>query len=99
MVEVPVGGGGVAEGVFGAGEPDQQGGAGAGWVVEVEVGGRVDLTSFLATAGRLTGPVNDFFDQVLVMADDPALRAARLGLLATIRDLGSSQLDWTRLRG
>ena len=32
------------------------------------------------------------------MADDPALRAARLGLLATVRDLGAGLLDWDELR-
>jgi glycyl-tRNA synthetase len=57
-----------------------------------------DLTGFLAAAGPLTGPVNAFFDEVFVMADDPALRAARLGLLATVRDLGADLLDWPQLR-
>ena len=32
------------------------------------------------------------------MADDPAVRAARLGLLATVRDLGAGLLDWSQLR-
>jgi glycyl-tRNA synthetase len=31
------------------------------------------------------------------MADEPRLRAARLGLLATVRDLGADLLDWTQL--
>lgn len=39
-----------------------------------------------------------FFDDVFVMADDPAVRAARLGLLACVRDLGSDLLDWPQLR-
>ena len=39
-----------------------------------------------------------FFDDVYVMAEDPALRAARLGLLATVRDLGADLLDWSQLR-
>jgi glycyl-tRNA synthetase len=42
--------------------------------------------------------VNTFFEEVFVMADDPALRAARLGLLATVRDLGVGLLDWEQLR-
>jgi glycyl-tRNA synthetase len=33
-----------------------------------------------------------------VMTDDPALRGARLGLLAAVRDLGERQLDWAELR-
>lgn len=31
------------------------------------------------------------------MADDPAVGANRLGLLATIRDLAQSVIDWTAL--
>ncbi|AEV86238.1 glycyl-tRNA synthetase subunit beta [Actinoplanes sp. SE50] len=57
-----------------------------------------DLPRFVAATGRLVTPVNTFFDDVLVMADDPAIRAARLGLLATVRDLGDGLLDWPQLR-
>ncbi|MET8151951.1 glycine--tRNA ligase subunit beta, partial [Actinoplanes sp. NPDC005259] len=57
-----------------------------------------DLSGFTAVAGRITGPVRAFFDDVFVMADDPAVRAARLGLLACVRDLGADLLDWPRLR-
>lgn len=49
-------------------------------------------------AGRITAPVNTFFDDVFVMTDDLDLRAARLGLLATVRDLGADLLDWDHLR-
>jgi glycyl-tRNA synthetase beta chain len=35
----------------------------------------------------LRGPVGKFFDDVLVMADDARVREARLGLVATLRDL------------
>ena len=31
------------------------------------------------------------------MADDPAVRAARLGLLATINELAAGRLDWVAL--
>ena len=34
---------------------------------------------------HLHGPVDKFFVDVLVMAEDPALRAARLALLGTLR--------------
>ncbi|MBB4762189.1 glycine--tRNA ligase [Amorphoplanes digitatis] len=57
-----------------------------------------DLSGFTAVAGRITRPVHAFFDDVFVMADDPAVRAARLGLLACVRDLGSDLLDWPQLR-
>jgi len=57
-----------------------------------------DLFRFTTVAGRLVAPLATFFDEVFVMADDPALRAARLGLLATVRDLGAGLLDWSQLR-
>ncbi len=55
------------------------------------------LAGFVAVAEALTAPVNAFFDDVLVMAEDAELRAARLGLLATIRDLAAPILDWSAL--
>ncbi|MEU7532248.1 glycine--tRNA ligase [Saccharothrix sp. NPDC042600] len=55
------------------------------------------LAAFVAAASGLTGPVNTFFDEVLVMAEDPAVRKARLGLLASIRDLAAPVLDWQAL--
>ncbi|MEV6637520.1 glycine--tRNA ligase [Actinoplanes sp. NPDC051470] len=57
-----------------------------------------DLVSFAASAGPLVSAVDRFFEEVLVMAEDPALRAARLGLLARVRDLGDPLLDWPQLR-
>jgi glycyl-tRNA synthetase len=57
-----------------------------------------DLIHFTAVAARLVAPITTFFDDVFVMADDPAVRAARLGLLATVRDLGAGLLDWSALR-
>jgi glycyl-tRNA synthetase len=59
--------------------------------------GRPALSQFIAAAAGLTSPVNTFFDEVLVMADDPDLRAARLGLLATIQELAEPVLDWQAL--
>jgi glycyl-tRNA synthetase len=55
------------------------------------------LALFVAVAAPLVAPVNTFFDQVLVMAEDPGLRAARLGLLASIAGLASEVLDWSKL--
>ena len=65
-----------------------------------ELGGadEPDLFRFTTGTGRLVAPLATFFDDVFVMADDPALRAARLGLLATVRDLGAGLLDWSELR-
>ena len=56
-----------------------------------------DLTRF-TRAARRSAPLAAFFDDVFVMADDPAVRATRLGLLATVRDLGAGLLDWSQLR-
>jgi glycyl-tRNA synthetase len=56
-----------------------------------------DLVRFTQVASQVVRPVARFFDEVFVMTDDPALRSARLGLLATVRDLGSDLLDWPQL--
>jgi glycyl-tRNA synthetase len=65
--------------------------------VSETTGPDTDLQHFAAEAATLTGPINDFFDQVLVMADDPAIRANRLGLLASINRLAERHLDWPQL--
>jgi glycyl-tRNA synthetase beta subunit len=43
--------------------------------------------------------VTHFFEDVLVMADDPTLRAARLGLLQRIVTLAAGVADFSRLEG
>jgi len=60
-------------------------------------GGVVALAAFVDAARALVTPINQFFDELLVMADDPAIRANRLGLLATIRDAAQAVIDWTAL--
>jgi glycyl-tRNA synthetase len=57
-----------------------------------------DLYAFTAAVAPLAEPIATFFEEVFVMADDPALKAARLGLLATVRDLGEGVLDWAGLQ-
>ncbi|EWC64581.1 Glycyl-tRNA synthetase alpha chain [Actinokineospora spheciospongiae] len=56
-----------------------------------------DLADFTTLAAPLVTPVNDFFDGVMVMAEDERLRAARLGLLATITALAEGVVDWKAL--
>jgi glycyl-tRNA synthetase len=56
-----------------------------------------DLSSFVEYARTLVGPIDRFFEEVLVMVDDAGVRANRLGLLATIRDAAQSFMDWTQL--
>ena len=46
-----------------------------------------DYGAWLARLAALRDPVNDFFDRVLVMAEDPALRDNRLRLLAQLQRL------------
>ncbi|ABD10653.1 glycyl-tRNA synthetase, beta subunit [Frankia casuarinae] len=59
--------------------------------------GAISLDELVVAAGDLPAAVDAFFDAVMVMADDPAVRAARLGLLAWIRDLTTGALDWEAL--
>ncbi|WP_045745870.1 glycine--tRNA ligase [Actinoplanes rectilineatus] len=67
-------------------------------VDKIEVSGITDVASFVAVTQPLVTPLGTFFDEVFVMAEDPTVRAARLGLLATVRDLGDGLLDWAHLR-
>ena len=49
--------------------------------------GRGDYRDAFAGIAQLQPAVAKFFDDVLVMAEDAAVRAARLGLVASLRDL------------
>ncbi len=48
---------------------------------------------------RLRAPINAYFDKVLVNAEDPALRAARLALVQRIAALPAPVADLSRLQG
>ncbi|MCW8872744.1 MAG: DALR anticodon-binding domain-containing protein, partial [Xanthomonadales bacterium] len=48
---------------------------------------RRDYAASLLALSRLKGPVDAFFDAVMVMAEDPALRVNRLALLARLKAL------------
>ncbi len=50
-------------------------------------------------AANLIAPINTFFDDVLVMVDDEAVRDNRLALLQRIRDLTKEYADFSQLRG
>jgi len=52
---------------------------------------------WVTDAGRLLEPLTRFFDEVLVMAPEQDLRAARLGLLQTIVDRAPQGIDWQAL--
>ena len=53
----------------------------------------------IAELGNLKEPINQFFEDVLVMADDPGMKAARLSLLQHIADLPKGIADLTQLEG
>ncbi|ASO21030.1 glycine--tRNA ligase [Actinoalloteichus hoggarensis] len=66
--------------------------------VEASLGGTTpDLARFVEEAAPIVAPIAAFFDDVLVMAEDAQVRAARLGLLASIRDAAAPVLDWRAL--
>lgn len=57
-----------------------------------------DYAPALQQLARLREPVDRFFDDVMVMVDDEALRAARLALLSQIRNLFLHVADISRLQ-
>ncbi len=58
---------------------------------------RGDYTANLQALAALKTPVDTFFDQVMVNADDPALKANRLGLLASLHAAMNRVADLSRL--
>jgi glycyl-tRNA synthetase beta chain len=56
-----------------------------------------DYSASLQALAALKAPVDAFFDGVMVNADDPALRANRLGLLATLHAAMNRVADLSRL--
>lgn len=60
----------------------------------ISSGAWLDALALIAT---LRGPVDLFFDKVMVMADDPRVRSNRLALLTTIARLLSKIADFSRI--
>jgi glycyl-tRNA synthetase beta chain len=58
-----------------------------------------DYGSALSKLANLRAAVDAFFDGVMVMADDPAIRNNRLALLAQLRGLFLRVADLSRLPG
>lgn len=56
-----------------------------------------DYSTALETIAGLRAPVDSFFDSVMVMTDDEALRNNRLALLTAISDLFSDIADFSRI--
>ena len=55
-------------------------------------------SSGLLQLARLKAPVDTFFDQVMVMDDDPKIRTNRLALLKSVRELFLAVADISHLR-
>jgi glycyl-tRNA synthetase beta chain len=56
-----------------------------------------DYTANLQALAALKDPVDAFFDKVMVNAEDPALKANRLGLLATLHNAMNRVADLSKL--
>jgi glycyl-tRNA synthetase beta chain len=56
-----------------------------------------DYTASLQALAALRTPVDAFFDDVMVNAEDPALKANRLGLLKTLHEAMNRVADLGRL--
>lgn len=65
--------------------------------VESEVQGLADQEKILATLSTLREPIQGFFDKVMVMAEDQAVRANRLGLLLRISRLLNGYADFAKI--
>jgi glycyl-tRNA synthetase beta chain len=59
--------------------------------------GAGDFTAGLKTLAVLKAPIDRFFDKVMVMAEDPALRRNRLALLSDLRGEMNRLADISRL--
>lgn len=58
-----------------------------------------DYSGAMGALSELRAPVDLFFERVTVNADDPALRANRLRLLAEIRDVLHQVADFSKIEG
>ncbi|EFO34402.1 glycyl-tRNA synthetase, beta subunit [Roseibium sp. TrichSKD4] len=58
-----------------------------------------DFEEAMAALSKLRAPVDKFFEDILVNADDPALRKNRLQLLAEIRDATHVVADFSKVAG
>lgn len=81
-------------------EPAERALAEAVLKLEPEVAARIsahDYGTALTLLAQAREPVDRFFDEVMVMADDPAVRANRLALLARLHTLMNGVADISRL--
>ncbi|WP_350141292.1 glycine--tRNA ligase subunit beta [Parasphingopyxis sp.] len=58
-----------------------------------------DFAAAMSALAKLRAPIDAFFESVTVNDDDPAKRAARLGLLARFRDAVHRVADFSKIEG
>ena len=58
-----------------------------------------DFAAAMSALATLRAPIDSFFEEVTVNADDPDKRSNRLGLLARFRDAVHSVADFSRIEG
>lgn len=58
-----------------------------------------DFEGAMRAMSGLRAPIDAFFENVIVNADDPILRAVRLTLLTTIRDVVAQVADFSKIEG
>jgi len=58
-----------------------------------------DYAAAMTAMAALRAPVDAFFEAVLVNAEDPALRKARLGMLAALRRVTRQVADFSKIAG
>ncbi len=58
-----------------------------------------DVAALTQNIAALVAPINHFFDKVMVMADDPAIRNARLTLLQRIVTQAQGLVDLSKIEG
>ncbi len=66
---------------------------------EDEIGGSKSVDDFLGAVAQLVPVINRFFDEVLVMAEDQAVRQNRLALMQRIAGLSDGVADLSFLEG
>ncbi len=67
--------------------------------VEAAIAGQEDVDSFFEAFITMIPDINQFFDEILVMAEDEDLRKTRLGLLQKIAALSKGIADLSYLEG
>ncbi|MCM8557123.1 glycine--tRNA ligase subunit beta [Sphingomicrobium sediminis] len=58
-----------------------------------------EFTAAMAALASLRGPIDAFFEEVMVVADDADVKARRLGLLARFRSLVDGAADFSKIEG